>query len=142
MAAVVDPMQRKYKHIIIESSDAPEIERLCLDRLGSACCLLSRGANQILRQTDTADPHHRQSCISDTSAAAARKPPNHTCFDDKGHAFDQQSPTTSTLRATKASYRRAGAAGEDMIEHRRSNIDPRQCRHHRLPRPRQSRRQI
>jgi hypothetical protein len=71
------------------------IELLCLDRLGSACCLLtgSSGADQILIQTITSDPNHRQSCISDTSAAAARKPPHHSSFDGKGQALDHHSPT-------------------------------------------------
>ena len=121
------------------------IELLCLDRLGSACCKLigSSGANQILFETITSDPDRRpsQSCISDTSAAAARQPPNHSSVNGKGQALDQHSPTISSLRATKASYLRAGAAGKDMIEHRRSSSVP-GPRHYRLPRPRQSSRQL
>ena len=113
------------------------IELLCLDRLGSACCWLSCGANQILIQTDTADRNHRQSCISDTSDAAARQPPYHSSVDGRRQALDPHSPTISTLRATKASYLRAGAAGKDMIEHRRSSSVP-GPRHYGLPRPRQS----
>ncbi len=95
-------------------------------------CLASR----LLRLPDTADPHHHQSCISDTSAAADRKTMKQVKSKKQALTLIQQRPTTSTLRVTKASYLRAGAAGEDMIEHSRSSAVP---RHHRLPRPRQSR---
>ena len=61
-----------------QRSDALQIELLCLDRLALARCLFSRGADPMLRQIriDPADPHHGLSCISDSSAADARKPPN------------------------------------------------------------------